>query len=109
MVKMTTTPTTKNVNEPQVLELKPFPSIAAKLSILGSMLVSLLAPLAVDRLCVKLFDPELHKARKAGPPLGMVVRNRSLKSRHRMDLHDVERLLRIVTMCLTKPFLCFPV
>ncbi|CAM9535749.1 unnamed protein product [Ectocarpus sp. 4 AP-2014] len=55
-----------------VLELKPFPSIAAKLSILGSMLVSLLAPLAVDRLCVKLFDPELHKARKAGPPLGMV-------------------------------------
>ncbi|CAM9866554.1 unnamed protein product [Ectocarpus sp. 12 AP-2014] len=36
------------------------------------MLVSLLAPLAVDRLCVKLFDPELHEARKAGPPLGMV-------------------------------------
>ncbi|CAM9874653.1 unnamed protein product [Ectocarpus sp. 6 AP-2014] len=62
----------QNLNEPQVLELKPFPSIAAKLSILGSMLVSLLAPLAVDRLCVKLFDPELHKARKAGPPLGMV-------------------------------------
>lgn len=46
----------------------------AKLPILASMLVSLAAPLLIDRVCVRMFDPELHKARKAGPPTGPVVR-----------------------------------
>lgn len=39
-----------------------------------AMAVSLVGPLAVDRLCVRLFHPELHRARMAGPPLGNEVR-----------------------------------
>eukprot|EP00903_Cladosiphon_okamuranus_P019215 g17669.t1 len=53
----------------ELLQLQAFPSAAAKLPILAAMIVALAGPLAVDRLCVKLFDPELHKARSAGPPL----------------------------------------
>lgn len=54
----------------------------AKLPILACMLVSLVAPLVVDRICVKVFDPELHKARKAGPPLGPEVRYSSVGGFH---------------------------
>lgn len=60
--------------------------MAAKLPILASMLVSLLAPLLIDRICVKLFDPELHKARKAGPPLGPMVRHKQHGGFHRFFL-----------------------
>ncbi|CAN0026364.1 unnamed protein product [Pylaiella littoralis] len=56
----------------QLLELGVYPSMRAKLPILASMLVSLAAPLLIDRACVRMFDPELHKARKAGPPTGPV-------------------------------------
>lgn len=59
----------------KLLELAAFPSAGAKLPILVSMIMSLVGPFAVDRLCVRLFDPELHNARKAGPPLTSVVRN----------------------------------
>ncbi|CAM9098450.1 unnamed protein product [Laminaria digitata] len=38
------------------------------------MIVSLVGPLLLDRLCVMLFDPELHRARKAEPPLGSVAK-----------------------------------
>ncbi|CAM9834772.1 unnamed protein product [Scytosiphon promiscuus] len=54
----------------QLLQMAVFPSKVAKLPIVAAMLSSLMAPLAVDRFCVMLFDPDLHKARKAGPPLG---------------------------------------
>eukprot|EP00752_Nemacystus_decipiens_P017609 g15781.t2 len=57
-----------------LLQLKPFPSAAAKLPILAAMIMSLVGPFAVDRACVRLFDPELHKARKAGPPLTSVAK-----------------------------------
>lgn len=57
-----------------MLEMAVFPSMAAKTSVLLAMATSLVGPLVVDRLCVRLFDPELHKARKAAPPLGSVVR-----------------------------------
>ena len=64
----------------QLLELAAFPSVAAKVPVVLSMIVSLVGPLLLDRLCVKLFDPELHSARKAEPPLGTVVRNGSASS-----------------------------
>lgn len=54
-----------------------FPSVAAKVPVVLSMIVSLVGPLVLDRLCVMLFDPELHRARKAEPPLGMVVSTRT--------------------------------
>lgn len=57
-----------------------FPSVAAKIPVVLSMIVSLVGPLFLDRLCVMLFDPELHRARKAEPPLGMVVRSRTASS-----------------------------
>lgn len=57
----------------QVLELAVFPSMETKAPVLLAMLVSLVGPLAVDRLCVMLFDTELHAARKAGPPMGATV------------------------------------
>lgn len=57
-----------------MLELAVFPSVAAKLPVLLSMIVSLVGPLVLDRLCVMLFDPELHVARKAAPPMDIVVR-----------------------------------
>lgn len=57
----------------QLLQMKAYPSKVAKLPIVAAMLTSLMAPLAVDRFCVMLFDPALHKARKTGPPLGREV------------------------------------
>lgn len=51
-----------------------FPSVVAKIPVLLAMIVSLVGPLVLDRLCVMLFDPELHVARKATPPMGIVVR-----------------------------------
>ena len=66
----------------QVLELAVFPSVAAKVPVLLSMVVSLVGPLLLDRLSVMLFDPELHRARKAEPPLGSVVRKRTASSQY---------------------------
>lgn len=63
-----------------MLELAVFPSVAAKVPVLLSMIVSLVGPLLLDRLCVMLFDPELHRARKAEPPLGSVVRKAVVSS-----------------------------
>lgn len=57
----------------KVLEMAEFPSQAVKIQILAAMLVSLIGPHLVDRVCVRLFHPELHRVRKAGPPLGKEV------------------------------------
>ncbi|CAN0340360.1 unnamed protein product, partial [Ascophyllum nodosum] len=54
----------------KLLQLAPFPSMGAKIPVLLAMTVSLFGPHLVDRICVRLFDPGLHRARKASPPLG---------------------------------------
>lgn len=85
----------------KLLELAAFPSAGAKLPILASMIVSSVGPFAVDRLCVRLFDPELHKARKAGPPLTSVVRNNFLTLR-------LSRLFRFFVRWWRLAYLCPP-
>ncbi|CAN0067180.1 unnamed protein product [Discosporangium mesarthrocarpum] len=47
----------------EMFELAPFPSLQMKAMVLVAMTVSVLGGVAVDRLAVKVFDPDLHKAR----------------------------------------------
>lgn len=57
----------------QYLHMAVFPSKLMKVQIVSAMVVALLGSHFVDRLSVRQFHPELHRARKARPPLSLQV------------------------------------